>query len=122
MRLNEIFERYRDDLHCFCIYIQEAHPEDGWQIPHNLEDDVIFYQPKTLDERGVVAEACMLKLELKMPVLLDDIDDTTDKAYAALPERLYVIGKDGNVAYQGGMGPWGFDVGAWEKAIEAQLG
>ena len=121
MRLNEIFERYQDDVHVFCIYIKEAHPEDEWQVPHNLEDDVVFAQPKTIEERAVIAEACMLKLELKMPTLLDDIDDSTDDAYAAMPERLYVIGMDGNVAYQSGMGPWGFDVAAWEKAIAAQL-
>ena len=121
MRLNEIFERYQDDVNVFCIYINEAHPEDEWQVPHNLEDDVVFAQPKTIEERAVVAEACVLRLELKMPTLLDDIDDTTDEAYAAAPERLYVIDTSGNVAYQSGMGPWGFDVAAWEKAIEAQL-
>lgn len=121
MRLNEIFERYRDDVNFFCIYIKEAHSEDEWQVPHNLEDDVIFSQPKTIEERGVIAAACMLKLELKMPTLLDDMDDTADEAYAAQPERLYVIDTDGNVAYQSGMGPWGFDVASWDKAIEAQL-
>jgi type I thyroxine 5'-deiodinase len=121
VRLNEIFERYEDDVNFFCIYIKEAHPEDEWQVPHNLEDDVVFAQPKTIEERGVIAEACMLKLELKMPTLLDDMNDTTDAAYAAQPERLYVIDTDGNVSYQSGMGPWGFDVASWEKAIEAQL-
>ena len=122
MRLNEIFERHQDDVNFFCIYIKEAHPEDEWQVPHNLEDEVVFAQPKTIEERGVIAEACMLKLELKMPTLLDDMDDTTDAAYAAQPERLYVIDTDGNVSYQSGMGPWGFDVASWEKAIEVQLG
>ena len=117
MRLNEVFERYRDKVNIFCIYIAEAHPEDGWQVPHNLEDDVIFYQPKTIEERGVVAEACMLKLDLKMPTLLDDMVDSTDRVYAALPERLYVIDTDGNIAYKGAMGPWGFDVAEWEQAI-----
>ena len=32
--------------------------------------------------------------------------------YAALPERLYVLDKDGRVYYQSVMGPTGFDVDA----------
>jgi len=100
----------------FCIYIQEAHPEDGWQVPHNLKDDVVFYQPKSIVERAEVAEVCVLKMDLAMPMLLDDMDNSTDVAYAAQPERLYVI-KDGVVGYQSAPGPFGFDVDGWREAI-----
>lgn len=121
MRLNEIYQSLKDEINFYCVYIREAHPEDGWQLPHNLKDEVVFYQPKNLEERADVAQACVLGMDLKMPTLLDDMDDTTDEAYAAQPERLYVIDTGGNVAYQSGMGPWGFDVASWERAIEAQL-
>ena len=40
--------------------------------------------------------------------------------YAALPERLYVLDKDGRVYYRSVMGPVGFDVDAWLKAIQVQ--
>ncbi len=105
-------------MHFFCVYIREAHPEDGWQLPHNLDDDVVFYQPKSMAERARVAEACVLRLELAIPTLLDDMDDSTDRSYAAHPERLYVIDRSGTIAFQGGQGPFGFDVAAWEQAIE----
>ena len=39
-------------------------------------------------------------------------------AYAAWPDRLYVVGVDGKIAYQGGPGPGGFrvnEVEAWLK-------
>ena len=45
-----------------------------------------------MEERAGVARVCMLRLELAMPTLLDDIENSTDLAYAALPERLYVVG------------------------------
>ncbi len=88
----------------------------------NHRDDVVFNQPKNMEERANVAEACMLRLELAMPTLLDDMENSTDEAYAALPERLYVIGTDGRVAYQSGPGPFGFDVAEWERSVSTLAG
>lgn len=118
MSLNETYAVWKDRVNLFCVYIQEAHPEDGWQVPHNLDDDVVFYQPKSIQERAEIAQTCMLKLDLAMPTLLDDMDNSTDTAYAALPERLYVIDRLGKVTFQCGPGPWGFDIEAWQTAIE----
>lgn len=106
----------------FCVYIQEAHPEDGWQIPMNVDDDVIFSTPTTVDERADIAQACVLRLRLEMPTLLDGMDDAVDAAYMAVPDRLYVVDGDGTVAYQSEPGPWGFDTDAWEQAIQRVLG
>ena len=64
----------------------------------------------------------MLRLELAMPTLLDDMENSTDEAYAALPERLYVIGSDGRVAYQSGPGPFGFDAAGWERSVSTLAG
>ncbi len=75
-------------------------------------------QPTTTDERAAVAEACVFGLNFAMPTLLDDVDDVVDLAYAALPERLYVIDREGVVTHQAAPGPFGFDVDAWEKAIQ----
>ena len=110
---------YRDRVDFYCIYIEEAHPEDGWQVSPNHDDNVVFNQPTTAEERAEVAEVCMLKLALEMPTLLDDMDNTTEEAYAALPERLYVVSTDGRVTFRGKPGPFGFDVEAWENAIKA---
>ena len=43
-----------------------------------------------------------------------------DDKYAALPECLYVLDKDGRVYYQSVMGPTGFDGDAWLKAVQEQ--
>ncbi len=75
-------------------------------------------QPTTTDERAAVAEACVLGMNLSMPTLLDDVDDVVDQAYAALPERLYVVDRDGVITHQAAPGPFGFDVDAWEKGIQ----
>lgn len=60
----------------------------------------------------------MLKLALEMPAVVDEMDDAVALAYAAMPERLYLIGLDGKVAYKGGMGPMSFRPQEWQQAIE----
>jgi hypothetical protein len=88
----------------------------------NVTDDVVFKQPKTEEERVEVAQACMLRLELTMPMLLDRMSNEVDEAYCALPDRLYVLEKGGRIAWRSEQGPWGFDVDAFEKAIRTQIG
>ena len=50
------------------------------------------------------------------------MDNTTDLAYSALPDRLYLIGKDGTIAYKSGRGPMGFRPDEFEVAIKEYLG
>jgi hypothetical protein len=105
-----------------CIYIQEAHPDDGWQVLTNLKQEVVYRQHRSLEERAEVAGVCMRALDLEMPVALDEMSDEVDLAYAALPERLYVIDREGRIAWRSEPGPWGFDVDAWDVALKAQRG
>ncbi len=105
----------------FVVYIQEAHPEDGWQLPINVAEEVVFAQPATAQEREHVAEACALHLDLSLPTLLDDMENSTDQAYAALPDRLYLVGMDGKIVYRSGPGPWGFRPDELAAAIAQHL-
>ena len=118
MRLNEIYGRFKDKVQIFCVYIQEAHPTDGWQVPHNVNEKILFAQPGTIEEREEVAAACMLHLAFDMPMMLDNMTNQVDEAYSALPERLYVLDGEGRISFRTAMGPWGFDVKAWEEALE----
>jgi hypothetical protein len=106
----------------YMVYIQEAHPTDGWQIPPNEQDGVLFEQPKSPDERVAVAEACALNLNLSMPTLIDEMTNTVDRAYAALPDRLYLVDAEGRVAYRSETGPWGFKPDELEAAIREAVG
>ncbi len=109
-------------MNFYCVYIREAHPDDGWQLDINIQQDVVYDQPDTYEERAAVAEACVLGLQLAMPTLVDTIDDEVDRKYAALPERLYVIDRNGVVTHRAAPGPFGFDVAAWQKAVEEVAG
>jgi Iodothyronine deiodinase len=91
------------------VYIAEAHSTDGWQLPANLEDDVLLAQHRSIEQRLAAASASVTRLGLTMPVLVDDMDDGVSNAFAAWPERIYVIDGDARIAYVGGPGPFEFD-------------
>ena len=74
-----------------------------------------------MDERIEVGQACMVKMALEMPAVVDEMDDAVASAYGAMPERLYLIGVDGRVAYKGGVGPMFFRPEEWSEAIEQYL-
>ena len=82
----------------------------------------IIEDPRTLVERRQVANTCIDKMDLgDMPTLVDDMEDTANQAYEGWPDRLYLIGKDGRVAYKGGRGPFGFAPDELEGAIKEEL-
>ena len=105
----------------FVVYIREAHPLDG-RSPLGGNGMPIVEDPVTLEERAGVANVCMTRLALEpIPALVDGVDDAVNTAYQAQPDRLYLVGRDGRIAYQGGPGPWGFDPEALEAAIQQEL-
>lgn len=120
MRLNEAYDRFRDDIQFFNVYIAEAHASDGWALFRNMDEGIVHEQPTTVDERAEIAQVCLTKVRFKFPTLIDDIDDAVDIAYAAHPVRIYVIDRDGRVYYRTGMGPRDLDIDASLKAIEEQ--
>lgn len=117
-----MYEKYRDDVEFFVVYVKEAHPTDGWQLGINERDKVLFAQPTTIDQRVDVAHAMCQELKISIPTLIDNIENTTEKSYSAHPDRLYLVGVDGRIAYKSGRGPWGFKPRELEKEIRRTLG
>jgi Iodothyronine deiodinase len=90
------------------VYITEAHPSDVWQMQSNIKDQVVFASPKNEDERAFVAGACVRKLGIEFPAVLDEFGNSTEKSYTGWPDRLYLIDGQGRVAYKSKPGPFGF--------------
>ena len=120
--LHALWEQWRDRVTFVVVYIREAHPEEGWVVVPNRSEEIRVNDPTTEDERVEVAAACALRLEIRMPVVVDDVDDAIADAYGALPDRLYLIDRDGRVAFQGAPGPFGFDPSALATAIDGLVG
>jgi len=103
------------------VYIQEAHPVDLWQVSSNVKDGVLFASPQTSGERADTAETCVVKLAIKMPAVVDGIDNRIERAYTGWPDRLYVVGTDGRVRYKSAPGPFGFSTEDLEQSLEQML-
>src|SRR5262245_14052091 len=87
----------------------------------NDRDGVAFAQPKTLEERAGVAAKCCTALKMTIPLVVDDLDDRVGHAYSGMPDRLYLIDREGKVAYKGGRGPFGFRPAELEQQIALML-
>ena len=68
-----------------------------------------------------MAKDFLKESKLKLPALLDGIDDAAATAYASLPDRMYLVGRDGKIAYAGGKGPRGFKPDELAAAIEKEV-
>lgn len=116
-----MWHTHGDEVAFFVVYIKEAHPEDGWVLDRNRRAGVRIADPASAEERVAVAETCALRLRIPMPVLIDGMDNAVASAYGAWPDRLYLIGRDGRVAFRGEPGPFGFIAADLEGAIAAEL-
>ena len=105
----------------FVVYVREAHAIDGIS-PLSGPRAPLVVSPVSIEDRGDVAHSCMTTLALNpIPMLVDGMDDAVSKAWEVFPSRLYLVGRDGNVAYRGAPGPAGLDPEEFEEAIEAYL-
>jgi hypothetical protein len=120
--LEGLHREYGERVAFFVVYIKEAHPEEGWVLGRNRRADVRVNDPITEERRAEVAETCAVRMRIHMPVLVDGSDNAVASAYGGWPDRLYLIGRDGRVAFQGHEGPFGFEPAELDAAIRAELG
>ena len=116
-----MFEQYKDRAAFYVVYIEEAHSSDVWQLPVNERQNVVYAAPKSAEERDLVANACVRNLKIKLPALVDDFTNSTERAYTGWPDRLYVVGRDGRIAYKSRPGPFGFKPADMRSALDLAL-
>lgn len=87
--LTKLYENYRDKgFEFFIVYVREAHP--GENFPHH-----------TSMEQKILHANKLRELEnVKIPILVDDLEGSTHKAYGLLPNMLYLIDREGIVVYK----------------------
>jgi hypothetical protein len=104
-----MYDAFKDQADFFVIYIAEAHPVDEWQTDDNEAADIRLKQHTTFAERIAAAQLCADKLGLRIPTLVDGMDNAAVEAFSAWPERIYIINSARRIHYRGGPGPQEFD-------------
>jgi hypothetical protein len=133
VRLKEVYEKYRADVEFIVVYVKEAHPSDRWWLGRTRTQRLIHQwmgglnridikDPVTLAQRRKVAASCQANLfDGVVPLYVDTIANEVAVAYTARPTRIYLIGRDGRVIYNPGIGPFGFSPDHLEPVIEQYL-
>lgn len=114
--------KFGDRARFVTVYIKEAHPLDEWQMTSNEKEDVCYKQPRSMAERVAIANDFVKRFSFSIPLLVDGMDNAANALYAGWPERFYIVGTDGRIAYKGKTGPFGYhpeEVEAWLAAHPA---
>jgi hypothetical protein len=87
--LNELYQRYRNQgFEFFTVYVREPHPGENYG-PH-----------LTWEQKLKFARQCCEQDSIVNPMLVDDLEGTVHRCYGSMPNMIYIIQKDGYIAYK----------------------
>ena len=113
MRLQSIYEKHRRDFDFYWIYVREPHATES----HAPAKHIRITQPATILRRKSVAAQCARSVELKIPLLVDGLDDEASKAFGASFGRVYLLDRDARVLFRSEIAPLGLKLKALEKLL-----
>jgi hypothetical protein len=121
-----MYETYGDRVRFVMVYVREAHPvpadqgaeEAGWK----MIDDVVYHQPTSYEERRKLAETACTYWEIPFPALVDTLEPDTGSLYYAVPNRIYLLDKRGQIIFRGVRGAAGGAARPAEIALREFLG
>jgi hypothetical protein len=117
-----MYRRHKDDVTFLMVYIKEAHASDGRVSQANVRQGINIRNHTDYADRADVAKTACSLLKIELPAIVDGMNDAVSKAYAAAPDRIYVVDKDGRIAVMADRGPRGFNPGveAARRWLEAR--
>ena len=74
------------------VYVRDPHPEE----PAYRQ----YTQPENIDQRKQYAQELADTRSMDATVIVDSMADETSKEYGSLPNMVYVIDRDGTIAYK----------------------
>ena len=135
-QFGEMSAKYSSLADFVTLYISEAHPSEEANFTGNIDiaEHKVRFLGRTenvpsllrdhlqnFEERLEAAEILRdyKKAEDNYEILVDLMDNKAATAYAAMPERLYVV-LEGKIVYEGELGPFGYKLDEVEKYLETR--
>ena len=112
---------YKGKVEFLLIYIREAHPTEGLPDDANRREGIALPDASSIADKEEHASLCVRRLDIRFTTLIDEMDNRVELAYSAWPDRLYLIGRDGRIAWKGHPGSVGFVPAELAVAIEKEL-
>ena len=92
--MDELHERYKDkDVEFFVVYSKEPHAQERKYFKK-------YTQHTSFEHKMDYAKELVAEFGMKIPVLVDDVAEAVVNAYGRMPNMVFVIDKDGNIAYK----------------------
>ncbi len=104
--MEQMYRDFGDIAGFFVIYINEAHPNDGPAGASGTDTGVATH--RDYGQRCSAASRLLDETLMSIPCLVDDIDNSTDLAWRAWPDKVFVVNSEGIIAVAGADGPYGF--------------
>uniref|UniRef100_A0A3Q3MN48 Iodothyronine deiodinase n=1 Tax=Mastacembelus armatus TaxID=205130 RepID=A0A3Q3MN48_9TELE len=121
VNFGSLVEDFSDVADFLLVYIDEAHPSDGWVAPPMGSCSFSVRKHQNLEERLGAARKLIEHFSLppQCQLVADCMDNNTNVAYGVSNERVCIV-QQRKIAYMGGKGPFFYnlkDVRQWlEKA------
>jgi peroxiredoxin len=89
---------YGGAVHWVLVYTKEAHASDEGRVSQkNVREGIEVPQHASFEQRVASARVCRQALGLKIPILVDDFNNTVSGTYAGFPNRGFVLDADGRI-------------------------
>ncbi len=125
--INTMYEKYKDVADIYLVNTLEAHPQSSqspysaepepWHAQDNINAGISAEQPRTLEERKVLAERWINEQSISTPVLLDGPNNEFWNQAGQAPNMSILISGDGEVVLKQ---DW-FEEKALEEALVGEL-
>ena len=97
------------------VYTEEAHPSEQSNFTGNVEIPTHQNMEQRIAASQMIAE--IKSSDDCYSLVVDLMNNEASSAYAAIPERLYVV-LDGKIIYEGAQGPFGYNLAEVESCLE----
>lgn len=109
---NNVVARFAANVDFVVIYIEEAHPTDGWAFSNNFD----IKNHRTIEDR-IDAAKQLQTIGVNCPIVVDEMSNKANIIYGGFYERLYIL-LDDLVVYEGQRGPVGYDLHEMERWLD----
>lgn len=119
----QLVEDFSDVADFLLVYIDEAHPSDGWVAPPMGPCSFSFRKHQNLEERMGAARKLIEEFSLppQCQLVADCMDNNANVAYGVSNERVCIVHQR-KIAYLGGKGPFFYNLKNVRQWLEQSYG
>ncbi|MEJ1269586.1 deiodinase iodothyronine type II [Cricetulus griseus] len=107
----QLVEEFSSVADFLLVYIDEAHPSDGWAVPGDSSLSFEVKKHRSQEDRCAAAHQLLERFSLppQCQVVADRMDNNANVAYGVAFERVCIVQRQ-KIAYLGGKGPFSYNL------------